>query len=121
MTMDLTASILAAAGVAAPPETKLDGVNLLPILEGRAPEVERTLFWRVTGARQQQAVRSGRWKLVVDQARPLLFDLTSDIGERTDVIRQHLDIATRLQAALTAWQADVDAEAKRGAPSAAAQ
>ncbi len=121
MTMDLTASILAAAGVAAPPETKLDGVNLLPILEGRAPEVERTLFWRVTGARQQQAVRSGRWKLVVDQARPLLFDLSSDIGERTDVIRQHLDIATRLQAALTAWQADVDAEAKRGAPSAAAQ
>jgi arylsulfatase A-like enzyme len=121
MTMDLTASILAAAGVAAPPETKLDGVDLLPILEGRAPEMERTLFWRVTGARQQQAVRSGRWKLVVDQARPLLFDLSSDIGERTDVIRQHLDVATRLQAALTAWQADVDAEAKRGAPSAAAQ
>ena len=29
--------------------------------------------------------------------------------------------ASRLQAALTAWQADVDAEAKRGAPSAAAQ
>ncbi len=121
MTMDLTASILTVAGVPPSAETKLDGVNLLPILEGRAPEVERTLFWRVSGVRQQQAVRSGRWKLVVDQARPLLFDLSSDIGERTDVIRQHLDIATRLQAALTAWQADVDAEAKRGAPSAAAQ
>ena len=37
MTMDLTASILAAAGVAAPPETKLDGVNLLPILEEGRP------------------------------------------------------------------------------------
>ena len=96
-------------------------MNLLPILEGRAPEVERTLFWRVTGARQQQAVRSGRWKLVVDQARPLLFDLSSDIGERTDVIRQHLDIATRLQAALTAWQADVDARGEARRPRAAAQ
>lgn len=115
MTMDLTASILAAAGVAAAPETKLDGVNLLPILEGRAPEMERTVFWRVTGARQQQAVRSGRWKLVVDQARPLLFDLSTDIGERTDVIRQHMDVATRLQAALTAWQVDVDGEAKGAA------
>jgi arylsulfatase A-like enzyme len=114
MTMDLTASILAAAGVATSPEMKLDGVNLLPILEGRAPEIERTLFWRVTGARQQQAVRSGRWKLVVDQARPLLFDLSTDIGERTDVIRQHLDVAAKLRAALTAWQADVDEEAKRG-------
>ena len=91
-------------------------MNLLPILEGRAPEMERTLFWRVTGARQQQAVRSGRWKLVVDQARPLLFDLSSDIGERTDVIRQHVDVATKLQAALTAWQADVDAEAKQRQP-----
>jgi arylsulfatase A-like enzyme len=115
MTMDLTASILAAAGVAAAPETKLDGVNLLPILEGRAPEMERTLFWRVTGARQQQAVRSGRWKLVVDQGRPLLVDLSSDIGERTDVIRQHPDVATRLRAALTAWEADVDGEAKGAA------
>jgi arylsulfatase A-like enzyme len=116
MTMDLTASILAVAGIAASPETRLDGMNLLPILEGRAPEVERTLFWRVSGARQQQAVRSGHWKLVVDQARPLLFDLSSDIGERTDVIREHPDLATRLQAALDAWQADVDAEAKLKPP-----
>jgi arylsulfatase A-like enzyme len=115
MTMDLTASILAAAGVAAAPETKLDGVNLLPILEGRAPEMERTVFWRVTGARQQQAVRSGRWKLVVDQARPLLFDLSTDIGERTDVIRQHVDVATKLREALAAWEADVDGEAKGAA------
>ena len=58
--MDLTASILAAAGVAGAGRDALDGMNLLPILEGRAPEVERTLFWRVSGARQQQAVRSGR-------------------------------------------------------------
>ena len=116
MTMDLTASILAAAGIAPSADAKLDGMNLLPILEGRAPDVERTLFWRVTGAqRQQQAVRSGRWKLVVDQARPLLFDLSTDIGERTDVIREHMDVATRLQAALTAWQADVDGEAKGAA------
>jgi arylsulfatase A-like enzyme len=117
MTMDLTASILAAAGVApsadTPADSKLEGVNLLPILEGRAPEIERTLFWRVVGAaRQQQAVRRGRWKLVVDQGRPLLFDLSKDIGERTDLIAGHRDVATRLQAALGAWQADVDGEAK---------
>ena len=28
------------------------------------------------------------------------------------MIREHVDVAPRLQAALTAWQADVDAEAK---------
>ena len=113
LTMDLTASFLAAAGVPAA-AAKLDGLNLLPILAGAAPEVERTLFWRVTGAaRQQQAVRSGRWKLVVDQGRPLLFDLAHDIGERSDLIAGHRDVATRLQAALAAWQTDVDADAKQ--------
>lgn len=120
LTMDLTASFLAAAGVPAA-ATKLDGLNLLPILGG-GPEVERTLFWRVTGAaRQQQAVRNGRWKLVVDQGRPLLFDLSKDIGERTDLIASHGDVAARLQAALEAWQADVDAEAKQGAAATAAR
>jgi arylsulfatase A-like enzyme len=121
MTMDLTASIVAAAGVPAP-ATGLDGVNLLPILEGRAPEMERTLFWRVGGAvRQQQAVRSGRWKLVIDQGRPLLFDLSRDIGERTDVIAAHRDVAMRLQAALATWQGEVDADANRAEPSGAAR
>jgi arylsulfatase A len=125
MTMDLTASILAAAGVAAsadtPADSRLEGVNLLPILEGRAPELERTLFWRVVGAaRQQQAVRRGRWKLVVDQGRPLLFDLSKDIGERTDLIAQHADVATTLKAALDLWQTDVDAEAKARAAGAVA-
>ncbi len=112
MTMDLTATIVAAAGAKVPAGTTLDGIDLLPILAGRAPDVERTLFWRVSGARQQQAVRSGRWKLMVDQGRPLLFDLAADIGERTDVIARHPDVASRLQAVLGAWQADVDAEAK---------
>ena len=112
MTMDLTATMLAAARATVPAGTTLDGIDLLPILAGRSPEVARTLFWRVSGARQQQAVRSGRWKLVVDQARPLLFDLAADIGERSDVIARHTDVAAQLQAALAGWQADVDGEAK---------
>jgi len=117
VTMDLTATMLAAAGATVPAGAKPDGIDLLPVLEGRTPDVDRTLFWRVTGAaRQQQAVRNGRWKLVVDQGRPLLFDLTTDIGERSDVIAGHRDVATRLQAALTAWQADVDGEAKARQP-----
>ena len=47
ITMDLTASILAAAGARAPADARLEGINLFPILEGQAPQVERTLFWRI--------------------------------------------------------------------------
>jgi arylsulfatase A-like enzyme len=121
ITMDLTASILAAASASLPPDVRLDGIDLFPILAGTAPEQTRTLFWRVQGARTQAAVREGDWKLVVDQARPLLFDLSRDVGERSDVIAAHTDVATRLRAALTAWQTDVDAEAKRSAPNTAAR
>lgn len=121
ITMDLTASILTAASASLPSDLRLDGIDLFPILAGTVPERPRTLFWRVQGARTQAAVREGDWKLVVDQARPLLFDLSRDVGERTDVIAAHTDVATRLRAALTAWQTDVDGEAKRSAPSTAAR
>ncbi|HWS99473.1 MAG TPA: sulfatase-like hydrolase/transferase [Pyrinomonadaceae bacterium] len=116
ITMDLTASILAATGTPAPPGARLEGLNLLPVLEGRAPEIERTLFWRVTGARTQQAVRSGQWKLLLDGGSAMLFNLRADVGERHNLIGQRSDVARRLRRLLTAWQEDVDEEAKR-APS----
>jgi arylsulfatase A-like enzyme len=110
ITMDLTASILAATGTSVGPELRLEGINVLPVLEGRAAEIDRALFWRVTG---QQAVRSGDWKLLMDGGRALLFDLRSDIAERHNLIGQRSDIARRLRPLLAAWQEDVDAEAKR--------
>ena len=59
ITMDLTASILAATSTTVPAEARPDGINLIPILEGRAPVMERTLFWRIdVPTRQQRAVRS---------------------------------------------------------------
>jgi arylsulfatase A-like enzyme len=114
ITMDLSASILAATGTPVPKEAALDGINIFPVLEKRAPQVERTLFWRVSGARQQQAVRSGDWKLLIDQGRPMLFNVHTDLGERTNQIGLHPEIAQRLRPLLEKWQQDVDAEAKRG-------
>ena len=115
ITMDLTATILAATGTPVPQEARHEGTNLLPVLEGRTPRIERTLFWRVLGDSPQHAVRSGDWKFVRDGGRLLLFNLKSDVGERENLLPQHPDIARRLQTALTAWQADVDSEAKRQA------
>ncbi len=74
--MDVTATLLAAGGVTVPAEARPDGINLLPILEGRTPPVERTLFFRNTvGGRQQRAVRRGNWKLLVDGPNTFVFDL----------------------------------------------
>ena len=110
---DVTASILAATGTTVPAAARPDGINLLPMLEGRAPIVERTLFFRfMTGNVKQLAVRQGSWKLLVDGAKRYVFDVSKDVGERNDLTNQRQDVARRLRPLLAAWEADVDAEAK---------
>ena len=116
MTMDLTASILAATRTPIPAETRLDGIDLLGVLAGRTPEMERTLFWRVIGTSAQRAVRSGDWKLLFDGPRTMLFNVRTDLGERTNLIAQRSDIARRLSPLLAAWQKDVDDESRRVTP-----
>jgi arylsulfatase A-like enzyme len=112
--MDLTASILAAAGVTPPPNYGAEGMNLIPLLaEGRV--VERTLFWRLqTAGRFQRAVRRGRWKYLRDGgsraggAYEFLFDLDADVGERQDLTATHAEMLPEFRKALAAWEADVD-------------
>ena len=114
ITMDLTATVLAAARTRVP--ANFEGRDLLPMLAARTPAPsasERPLFWRIDAKeRQQRAVRRGRWKLLVDGDDLLLFDLPRDIGERNDVAASHPAIVRELMALLTAWEADVDGEAK---------
>jgi arylsulfatase A-like enzyme len=112
ITMDLTATILAAAGAAMPAD--LEGIDLLPILAGEAPEVERTLFWRTTvGNFNQRAVRSGDWKLVVDGNATFVFNLRTDPGERRDLANFRQDVAQRLRPLVDGWVNDVQDEAVR--------
>jgi arylsulfatase A-like enzyme len=120
ITMDLTASILAATGVTPPANYRAEGIDLLGALQRRT-RVERTLFWRMptvpvpsgTSAVTQRAVRRGDWKYIDDRGQYLLFDLRTDAGERNDVAHQHLDIVRDLRALMTKWEADVDTEAKQ--------
>jgi hypothetical protein len=107
--MDITASILAAAGAHTPPGYHPDGIDILPILRGKAPLVERRLFWRwARPDRQQRAARFGQWKLLVDGSHLLLFDLGNDPGERADVAARHPDVVATLKRLLADWEADVD-------------
>jgi arylsulfatase A-like enzyme len=111
ITMDLTASILAATGTPVPAGAPMEGINLLPILAGETPVVERTLFWRTILGSPQRAVRSGDWKLVFDGGSLLLFNLKKDLGERNDLTNQNQAVVARLKSLTTAWEKDVDAEA----------
>jgi arylsulfatase A-like enzyme len=117
ITMDLTASILAATGTPVPEAAKLEGVNLFPVWEGKALEIERTLFWRArTPGRQQAAVRRGDWKLISDAGHTYVFNVRDDAGERHDLANRRQDIAQALWPLLRAWEQDIDADAAAIAP-----
>src|SRR5262249_47132836 len=111
ITMDLTASILAATRTAAPAGYLPEGVNLLPTLTGQTPLIERQLFWRIQRPmRQQKAVRASHWKMLVDGGVYLLFDLSNDPGERHDLAAQHPEIIVRLKADLSKWEQAVSSK-----------
>ncbi len=107
ITMDLSATILAAAGVPIP--KTMDGIDLLPILKGEQPTVERTFGWRVDRSRRKmRALRHGDWKYVQDDMVEMLFNLRDDIGEHHDLYYEHLDKVKELKAKLAEWEAEVD-------------
>jgi len=110
ITMDFTRTILELAGAETP--ANLEGMNLMPILRGDAPEVERTLYWRTNvGGQTQRAVRSGDWKLVVDGNATFVFNLRTDPGERQDLANLRQDVAHRLRPMVDDWIDEVEAEA----------
>lgn len=117
ITMDLTASILAVTGAPIPAEAQLEGVNLFPVWEGRAPELERTLFWRAgNGPGKRIAVRRGDWKLLVDGPHSYVFNLRTDLSERNDLARSRQDVAQQLRPLITEWEAMIDADAAARRP-----
>ena len=122
--MDLTASILAAAGVKPPDSYRPEGIDLVgPLQKGTI--VDRTLFWRMPPAPDAadtppvtpRAVRRGNWKYLDDRGQYLLFDLRTDPGERHDVAQRHLDLVRELRSLVAKWEADVDAENRERATS----
>ncbi|HMV83650.1 MAG TPA: sulfatase-like hydrolase/transferase [Blastocatellia bacterium] len=109
VTMDWTATFLAAAGVQ--PDRKLDGINLLPVLQGKQPEQERMVCWRIDRpGLKQQAIRVGKWKLVTQptSVNQLLFDLERDPTERRNAFYDNQAKAMELREKLTAWDKEMN-------------
>lgn len=103
--LDFLPTALAAAGVIAKPEWKLDGLNLLPLLEGKTKSLGReALYWRYG---TQFAIRQGDWKLVqaLDEMKPSLINLKDDLGETTDLSAKNPAKVKELQSAWDKWSA----------------
>lgn len=104
--LDILPTAIAAAGGSVQPEWKLDGTNLLPLLEGSAANLDReALYWRFG---VQYAVRQGDWKLVkAGLNEPVqLFNLQDDRNEQRDLAMDQPERAKALQTLWDAWNAN---------------
>jgi len=84
MTMDWTATVLAAAGAQADPAYPLDGVSLLPVLRSPDRTFARPLHWRMNH-RGQRALRDGDWKYLRVDGHDYLFYIPGDERERANL------------------------------------
>lgn len=109
--MDLTATILSAAGIEGP-VASLDGVNLIPALRDEEPPPNRQFYWRADfyDFGKQKAIRDGRWKFVEDGNTQFLFDMNVDSGERRNLFYQQPDVVNRLRKDLGSWIARLPIE-----------
>ncbi len=102
--LDILPTVLRAAGGKVQPEWKLDGVDLMPHLEGKVKTPpHEILYWRLG---DHMAIRKGDWKLVRNDGKKTeLFNLATDISETKDLSAKHPEIVRELDAHWLAWNA----------------
>ena len=117
ISLDVAATVLAAAGAPAPKQA-LDGRNLLPHLDGsNASAPHEALFWR---SWRVAVCRQGKWKLLAvrddalqaerEELLPLrLFNLEADPGEQEDVAASHPEVVAELSKQLSDWESELGA------------
>ncbi|MEW6302952.1 MAG: arylsulfatase [Verrucomicrobiota bacterium] len=81
----------------------VEGLSLVPVLEGRPRAGHAQLFWEWSGNR---AMREGDWKLVWDdkaEKRWHLYELKGDRTETRNLAADHPDRVKRMSEAWLAW------------------
>ncbi len=110
ISMDLTATILDAAGVEIAEDEKLDGETLRPLFSGGGLQRDALFFHYPHFAfhkanRPGSAIRSDNYKLILryDDDSVELFDIEKDPGETKNLAGAKTDIARKLRARLESW------------------
>ncbi|MEJ6524677.1 MAG: sulfatase [Opitutales bacterium] len=129
---DIFPTILSIAGIANPvAKAKQDGQDLRGLLTGRGFRREKGIYWHYPhqwykdigvglGIEPFSAVRSGKWKLIYFYGdgvsdgngydpRIELYDLSTDIGENTNLAKANPEKTLNMQEVLFQWLEEVDA------------
>lgn len=121
---DFYPTILEAAGLKPRPHQHVDGLSLAPLLTGDGEFQRDAIYWHYPHYNQHPqsfpsgVIRAGDWKLIEDyeSGETMLFNLTNDIGETTDLSTVETEVEANLHAQLKAWRKHVGADPMRQNP-----
>ena len=106
LTMDWSATFLAAAGVSADADYPLDGISLLPLMQDQSWMPERDLAWRMKH-REQKALIRGDWKYLQIEGIEYLFNIASDPRERANLRDREPRKLAELRSAWEHWNQEL--------------
>ena len=114
---DFYPTMLEMAALEPKPKQHIDGVSLVPLLEGKKSLTRKAIFWHYPhygnqGGSPGGAVRVGDYKLIefYEDNRVELYNLKADIGEKNNLAEKMPGMAAELRKMLEAWRKDVDAQ-----------
>lgn len=112
--IDLYPTIAKAAGATS--TQTIDGIDISPALKGESLD-RKSLFWHYPhysnqGGIPSGAIREENWKLIerYEDGRVHLYDLSIDIGEKTDLAEKYPERVKEMRARLHVWYKEVDAK-----------
>jgi arylsulfatase A-like enzyme len=104
ITMDWTATMIAAAGATPDHSYPLDGEDLTGILASKRSSFDRSFFWRT---RRQGAMRSGNWKYIREGKNESLHDLSVDEREQANFAEADPERLASLRRQFDDWESQM--------------
>ena len=107
ISLDIMATSLAAAGAKDKDLSDLDGVNLLPFIEGeKNTPPHKNLYWHKLWF---SAMREGPWKLIYVQDYGFaLYNLEQDLSESKNLIQSEKKRSEQMITQLNDWKAQLE-------------
>ena len=107
ISLDIMPTSLSAAGAKEEDLKNLDGVNLLPFIQGeKAKPPHQNLYWHKLWF---SAMRDGSWKLIyVQDYGYALYNLDKDLPESKNLIKSEKKRAEEMIGQLNAWKSELE-------------
>ncbi|MFC7335686.1 sulfatase [Haloferula chungangensis] len=114
--LDLFPTIASLTGKPLKPAKKIDGIDISKVLTA-GEESPRDEFLHYTSSGELDGLRQGDWKLLLrkkgaGKPQVQLYDLSKDIGERTNLASKYPEKVTTLQKRMTELDAEITTNAR---------